>query len=120
MKRGTRGLLHESEWMTERTRGRGNATSPNVLVLKLRAAQERKRARGERVGGHPAERAVLDRMIELRRKRPNASTTQAEARLCHVTARLHDRLFDRKSRALLSSQCPDTPCCARNPLSAAK
>jgi len=46
----------------------------NVLVLKLRAARERKRARGERVEGvkpygHlPAEKAVIDRMRQLRRK----------------------------------------------------
>lgn len=46
----------------------------NVLVLKLRAARERKRARGERVEGvkpyghHPAEKAVRDRMRQLRRK----------------------------------------------------
>lgn len=46
----------------------------NVLVLKLRAARERKRARGERVEGvkpygHlPAERAVMDHMKRLRRK----------------------------------------------------
>ena len=48
----------------------------NVIVLKLRAARERKRARGERVEGvkpygHlPAERAVIDRMRQLRRKPP--------------------------------------------------
>jgi len=46
----------------------------NVLVLKLRAARERKRAKGERVEGvkpygHlPAEQAVKDRMKQLRRK----------------------------------------------------
>lgn len=46
----------------------------NVVMLKLRAARERKRARGERVEGvkpygHlPAERAVITRMRELRRK----------------------------------------------------
>jgi DNA invertase Pin-like site-specific DNA recombinase len=46
----------------------------NVLVLKLRAARERKRARGERVEGakpyghHPAEQAVIERMKQLRRK----------------------------------------------------
>lgn len=46
----------------------------NVLVLKLRAARERKRARGERVEGvkpygHlPAEKAVIGRMRQLRRK----------------------------------------------------
>lgn len=48
----------------------------NVLVLKLRAARERKRARGERVEGakpyghHPAEHAVIGRMRQLRRKPP--------------------------------------------------
>lgn len=46
----------------------------NVTVLKLRAARERKRAAGERVEGvkpyghHPAERAVIERMRDLRRK----------------------------------------------------
>jgi DNA invertase Pin-like site-specific DNA recombinase len=46
----------------------------NVVVLKLRAARERKRARGERVEGvkpygyFPTEQAVLDRMRQLRRK----------------------------------------------------
>lgn len=46
----------------------------NVVVLKLRAARERKRARGERVEGvkpygHlPAEQAVINRMRLLRRK----------------------------------------------------
>jgi DNA invertase Pin-like site-specific DNA recombinase len=46
----------------------------NVTVLKLRAARERKRAKGERVEGvkpyghHPAERAVIERMRQLRRK----------------------------------------------------
>lgn len=46
----------------------------NVLVLKLRAARERKRAKGERVEGAkpyghlPAEQAVIDRMKAMRRK----------------------------------------------------
>jgi DNA invertase Pin-like site-specific DNA recombinase len=46
----------------------------NVIVLKLRAARDRKRARGERVEGRKPypqddrERAVLARMRELRRK----------------------------------------------------
>ena len=45
-----------------------------VLVLKLRAARDRKRARGERVEGvkpyghRPAENAVIARMKDLRRK----------------------------------------------------
>jgi Resolvase, N terminal domain len=47
-----------------------------VIVLKLRAARERKRRRGERVEGVkpygtlPAEQAVLERMRRLRRKPP--------------------------------------------------
>ena len=46
----------------------------NVLVLKLRAARDRKRKRGERVEGvkpyghQPAEKAVIARMKQLRRK----------------------------------------------------
>lgn len=46
----------------------------NVLVLKLRAARERKRNRGERVEGvkpyghQPAELALIERMRQLRRK----------------------------------------------------
>jgi DNA invertase Pin-like site-specific DNA recombinase len=46
----------------------------NVVVLKLRAARERKRAKGLRVEGvkpyghFPAEKAILDRMHHLRRK----------------------------------------------------
>jgi DNA invertase Pin-like site-specific DNA recombinase len=49
-----------------------------VIVLKLRAARERMRARGERVEGvkpygtFPAEQAVLERMRQLRRKPANA------------------------------------------------
>jgi len=61
----------------------------NVLVLKLRAARERKRAKGERVEGvkpygHlPAERAVIDRMKTLRRKptkgrRPSVAKVAAQ------------------------------------------
>lgn len=48
----------------------------NVLVLKLRAARDRKRALGERVegakpyGDRPAEVAVIARMRQLRRKPP--------------------------------------------------
>jgi DNA invertase Pin-like site-specific DNA recombinase len=48
----------------------------NVLVLKLRAARERKRHRGERVEGvkpyghFPAEGAIVARMKQLRRKPP--------------------------------------------------
>ena len=47
-----------------------------ILVLKLRADRERRRARGERVEGvkpygyFPAEQATLDRMRQLRRKPP--------------------------------------------------
>jgi DNA invertase Pin-like site-specific DNA recombinase len=62
----------------------------NVLVLKLRAARERKRARGERVEGakpygfYPVERAVMERMKQLRRKPRNGramSLTALAARL---------------------------------------
>jgi DNA invertase Pin-like site-specific DNA recombinase len=48
----------------------------NITVLKLRAARERKRNRGERVEGvkpygfFPAEGATIARMRDLRRKRP--------------------------------------------------
>lgn len=48
----------------------------NVLVLKLRAARDRKRVRGDRVegakpyGDNPAEQAVIERMRVLRRKPP--------------------------------------------------
>ena len=48
----------------------------NITVLKLRAARERKRSRGERVEGvkpygfFPAEAAIATRMRQLRRKPP--------------------------------------------------
>src|SRR5687767_10312086 len=50
----------------------------NVIVLKLRAARERKRRRGERVEGrkpygfHPAERALLERMKQIRKPAKDA------------------------------------------------
>lgn len=62
----------------------------NVIVLKLRAARERKRARGERVEGvkpygtFPTEQAVLERMRQLRRKPPKGqrpSLTDVAAQL---------------------------------------
>jgi DNA invertase Pin-like site-specific DNA recombinase len=60
-----------------------------VLVLKLRAARDRKRRRGERVEGrlpyghHPAEQAIIDRMRQLRRKpakghRPSVAAVAAQ------------------------------------------
>ncbi len=64
----------------------------NVLVLKLRAARERKRARGERVEGvkpyghHPAERAVIGRMRQLRRKPPKGQHLS----LSSIAAQLND------------------------------
>lgn len=57
----------------------------NVLVLKLRAARERKRARGERVEGvkpfgyHPTEAAIIDRMRQLRRKPVNGRRASVAA-----------------------------------------
>ena len=62
----------------------------NITVLKLRAARERKRSRGERVEGvkpygfFPAEAATVVRMRDLRRKRPKTarlSLAQTAARL---------------------------------------
>lgn len=67
----------------------------NVLVLKLRAARERKRARGERVEGvkpygHlPAERAVIDRMRQLRRKPPKGQRMSVAAIAAHLNAEGH-------------------------------
>ncbi len=64
----------------------------NVLVLKLRAARERKRARGDRVEGvkpyghHPAERAVIGRMRQLRRKPPKGQHLS----LSSIAAQLND------------------------------
>jgi len=63
----------------------------NVLVLKLRAARERKRAKGERVEGvkpygyFPAEAAIISRMKELRRKPPKGRRPS----LSDVAARLN-------------------------------
>ena len=67
----------------------------NVLVLKLRAARERKRARGERVEGvkpfgHvPAERAVIDRMQQLRRKRAKERRLSVAAIASQLNAEGH-------------------------------
>jgi len=63
----------------------------NVTVLKLRAARERKRNRGERVEGvkpygyFPAEAAIISRMKELRRKPPKGRRPS----LSDVAARLN-------------------------------
>jgi DNA invertase Pin-like site-specific DNA recombinase len=57
----------------------------SVLVLKLRAARERKRRRGERVEGvkpfgfFPAEAAIIARMQALRRKPPKGQRTSYAA-----------------------------------------
>lgn len=67
----------------------------NVVVLKLRAARERKRARGERVEGvkpyghFPAELAVLGRMKELRRKPPKAKRAPIAAVAAQLNAEGH-------------------------------
>jgi DNA invertase Pin-like site-specific DNA recombinase len=67
----------------------------NVVVLKLRAARERKRARGERVEGvkpyghFPAELAVLQRMKELRRKPAKAKRAPIAAVAAQLNAEGH-------------------------------
>ena len=67
----------------------------NVLVLKLRAARERKRSRGERVEGvkpygHlPAERAVIERMRQLRRKTPKTRRLSVAAIAAQLNAEGH-------------------------------
>jgi DNA invertase Pin-like site-specific DNA recombinase len=67
----------------------------NVIVLKLRAARERKRARGERVEGvkpyghFPAEQAVLDRMRQLRRKPAKGKRLSVAAIAEHLNAEGH-------------------------------
>ena len=63
-----------------------------VLVLKLRAARERMRTRGERVEGrkpyghHPTEQAVIERMKQLRRKPRNGRAMSLAA----LAARLNE------------------------------
>lgn len=67
----------------------------NVLVLKLRAARERKRAKGERVEGVkpygflPAERAVIGRMRQLRRKPVKARQLSIAAIALQLNAEGH-------------------------------
>jgi DNA invertase Pin-like site-specific DNA recombinase len=67
----------------------------NVLVLKLRAARERRRARGDRVEGakpyghFPAERAVIDRMRQLRRKPTKARRLSVAAVAAQLNAEGH-------------------------------
>ena len=67
----------------------------NVIVLKLRAARERKRARGERVEGvkpygtFPAEEAVLKRMRQLRRKPAKGSRLSCAAVAAQMNAEGH-------------------------------
>ena len=66
-----------------------------VIVLKLRAARERKRARGERVEGRKPypqddrERAVLGRMRELRRKPPKGRRLSIAAIAAHLNSEGH-------------------------------
>jgi len=67
----------------------------NVLVLKLRAARERKRNRGERVEGvkpyghFPAEAAIIARMKELRRKPPKGRRPSLAAVAAQLNAEGH-------------------------------
>jgi DNA invertase Pin-like site-specific DNA recombinase len=67
----------------------------NVIVLKLRAARERKRARGERVEGvkpygtFPAEQAVVSRMRQLRRKPAKGSRLSCAAVAAQLNAEGH-------------------------------
>jgi DNA invertase Pin-like site-specific DNA recombinase len=67
----------------------------NILVLKLRAARERKRRRGERVEGvkpyghFPAEAAVIRRMRELRRKPAKQARRSLEAVAAQLNAEGH-------------------------------
>ncbi len=64
----------------------------NVIVLKLRADRERKRARAERVErvkpyGHlPTEQAVIDRMLPLRRKPPKGRRLSVAAIAAQLNA----------------------------------
>jgi len=71
----------------------------NVLVLKLRAARDRQRKRGDRVEGvkpydhFPAEAALVERMRMLRRKPPKGT----RASLTEITAQLNAE--DHRNRA---------------------
>jgi DNA invertase Pin-like site-specific DNA recombinase len=80
----------------------------NVLVLKLRAARERKRRRGERVEGikpygeFPAETAVLARMRELRRKPPKGQRASCAEIASQLNAEGHRNRSGREwSRAMI-------------------
>lgn len=67
----------------------------NVILLKLRAARERKRARGERVEGVkpygflPAENAIIERMRQLRRKPPKGRRLSVAAVASELNAEGH-------------------------------
>ena len=67
----------------------------NILVLKLRAARERMRRRGERVEGvkpyghFPAEAAIVRRMRELRRKPAKQARRSLEAVAAQLNAEGH-------------------------------
>ena len=79
----------------------------NVLVLKLRAARERKRAKGERVEGvkpygHlPAEKAVVDRMRQLRRKPANNKRLSVAKIAAYLNAEGHRNRAGREWSAQL-------------------
>jgi DNA invertase Pin-like site-specific DNA recombinase len=81
----------------------------NVLVLKLRAARERKRKRGERVEGvkpyghFPAEGAIVARMRELRRKPPKGRRSSYAEVAAHMNAEGHRNRAGREWSAQMVS-----------------
>jgi hypothetical protein len=68
----------------------------NITVLKLRAARERKRSRGERVEGgkpygfFPVEAAIVNPMRQLRRKRPKMRRTSFAGIAAQLNAEGHE------------------------------
>jgi DNA invertase Pin-like site-specific DNA recombinase len=78
-----------------------------VIVQKLRAARERKRARGERVEGakpyghFPAEQALIDRMRQLRRKPPKGRRLSIAAIAAQLNAEGHRNRAGREWSAQL-------------------
>ena len=82
----------------------------NVLVLKLRAARERKRRRGERVEGvkpyghFPAEAAIIERMRMLRRKAPKGA--RASLARCRRTVEQRRPQEPRRPRVERAARLP--------------
>lgn len=78
-----------------------------VIVLKLRAARERKRARGERVEGvkpyghFPAEQALIDRIRRLRRKPAKGRRLSVAAIAAQLNAEGHRNRAGREWSAQL-------------------